>query len=89
MLAVAAKGEAAARLKDKDGQSALVHAANSGSVQSVQLLLEQASADPNDKTVHGLPLLVHAIASGQEQLADLLVQHGAAVDERRLRGIDH
>lgn len=31
-----------ARLKDRDQQSALVHAANSGSVQSVQLLLEQA-----------------------------------------------
>ena len=31
-----------ARLKDNDQQSALVHAANSGSVQSVQLLLEQA-----------------------------------------------
>ena len=43
-------------------------------------MLEQASADANDKTVHGLPLLVHAIASGQEQLANLLVQHGASVD---------
>jgi ankyrin repeat protein len=46
----------------------------------VQLLLEQASADANDKTVHGLPLLVHAISSGQESLAELLVQHGASVD---------
>ena len=80
VVALLVQAGADARLQDRDQQSALVHAANSGSVQSVQLLLEQASADANDKTVHGLPLLVHAIASGQEQLAEMLVQHGASVD---------
>jgi ankyrin repeat protein len=80
VVALLVQAGADARLQDRDQQSALVHAANSGSVQSVQLLLEQASADANDKTVHGLPLLVHAISSGQESLAELLVQHGASVD---------
>ena len=38
------------RVKDKDGQSPLVHAAISGSTKSVGLLLEKGNADPNDTT---------------------------------------
>ena len=37
-----------ARLRDQDGQSPLVHAANSGSTRSVTYLLESGNADPND-----------------------------------------
>ena len=68
-------------IKDKDGQSPLIHAANAGSVRSVAALLEQGSADPNDavgKT--GVPLLVHAMASGAEGLSELLLKHGASVN---------
>ena len=46
-----------ARLVDKDGQSPLVHAANSGSTRSVAYLLEQGNADPNDMVGQGVPLL--------------------------------
>jgi len=65
------------RVLDKDGQSPLVHAANSGSTQSVVTLLDEGGADPNDMTAQGVPLLVHAIASGSETLAELLIKAGA------------
>ena len=68
------------RLKDADGQSPLVHAANSGSTRTVQHLLEHSNADPNDSVGQGVPLLVHAMASGAEALSELLLRAGAAVD---------
>lgn len=68
------------RLKDNDGQSPLVHAANTGSTKSVATLLELGNADPNDTTGQGLPLLANAVASGAEALAEMLIKAGAAVD---------
>ena len=54
---------ASARLKDKDGQSPLVHAANMGAVAIADELITKANADPNDTTGTGVPLLINAIAS--------------------------
>jgi len=68
------------RVKDKDGQSPLVHAANTGSVKSVQTLLEKGNADPNDVNSQGVPLLANAVASGAEALAELLIKAGADVN---------
>ena len=68
------------RLKDKDGQSPLVHAANTGSTKSVATLLDSGNADPNDSTGQGLPLLSSAIATGGELLAELLIRAGANVN---------
>lgn len=82
-LLVAAGADA--RLVDRDGQSPLVHAANSGSTRSVATLLEAGNADPNDVVgVAGggtpVPLLVHAMASGAESLSELLIKAGASVN---------
>ena len=49
---------ASARLKDKDGQSPLVHAANMGAVAIADELITKANADPNDTTGTGVPLLI-------------------------------
>jgi len=68
------------RLKDKDGQSPLVHAANTGVTKSVATLLEKGNADPNDTTSQGVSLLAHAVASGAEALAELLIKAGADVN---------
>ena len=69
------------RLKDADGQSPLIHAANAGSTRSVATLLEQGSADPNDAVgKSGVPLLVQAMASGAETLSEMLLKHGASVN---------
>jgi len=73
-------------LKDKDGQSPLVHAANSGSTRSVATLLQEGNADPNDtvgiasESTPAQPLLVHAMAAGAEALSELLINAGANVN---------
>ena len=74
---------AQAGLRDRDGQSSLVYAANTGSTKAVALLLESGTADPNDvvgDSATAMPLLVHALASNTESLAELLIKHGAHVD---------
>ena len=71
-------------IKDKDGQSPLIHAANAGSVRSVAALLRAGVGQANDAVGRqGFPLLVHTMASGAEGLRSFISKHGASVNTSR------
>lgn len=66
----------------KLGNTALHHAIESGTVDIMQLLLEHASDDINNKGELGWTLLHHAACYGNTEKAEILIQNGADLNPR-------
>jgi ankyrin repeat protein len=71
---------------DEEGVTALINAAESGSVESVRFLLDQ-KADASHVSAQGFTALVVAAAGGHVAVAKLLVAAGADVDHMEGEGV--
>lgn len=67
--------------RDRQGASALLHAAGAGH-QAIAALLLDAGADPGLIASSGMTALAAAVSARRENLVALLLQRGAEVDQR-------
>lgn len=73
--------------ENKDGETALIRAAQGGQVEMMRLLLGEG-ADPNKTGRRGIPVLMIAVGpEGTTETAKMLLNEGADVDARNEYGI--
>jgi uncharacterized protein len=63
---------------DKDGDTALVYAIRSGSMNTARILLEKGGVDANAVTKTGDTMLMYAIINNKTDMVKLLIQIGKA-----------
>jgi len=67
--------------RDKEGETALIHAAEAGNIPLVNTLLQQG-ANVNANRDHGRTALMAAASGGHRAILRILLQHGAVIGSR-------